>query len=138
MFEITLRGHIASRGMAEGEALVYEKPFEFRDVDPQTGLIDVPGHELFGQEVKNKIMVFPCGCGPSTEEWAPYVLKKSGVAPKGILNISAYSCSTIGAIIADIPMLYGFDRNFLEIIASGDYLKLDGNVGFVQVIKRVA
>jgi len=133
---ITLRGRMASRGKAEGEALVCSKPFEFRHIDPKSGIIDVPGHELEGQDAKDKIMVFPCGCGPTTEEWALYELKKAGVAPKAVVNISTYVCSTIGAIIAEVPMVYGFDRNLLEVIKTGDRVKVDADKGLVKVTKK--
>jgi len=136
MGKLTIRGHKASRGRAEGEALVARKPFEFRHVDHQTGVVTVPGHELEGQSVKDKIMVYPHGCGPTTEEWSLYVMRKSGVAPKGVINMATYVCSTIGAILADIPMVYGFDENILAIIKNGDHIIIDGDKGIVQIEKK--
>jgi hypothetical protein len=134
--EIILRGHLASRGRVEGIALVSSKPFEFRHVDTKRGIIFASGHNLEGQSVKNKILVFPYGCGPTTEEWGLYELKKAGVVPKAIVCMSAYPCSTIGAIISNIPMVYGFDCNLLEVIQTGDHLWVDADKGLVRVSKR--
>jgi uncharacterized protein len=136
MEKFTLKGQTGSKGKAEGLAVVYNRSFQFRDVNTKTGIIDVPGHELKGQSVKDKIMVFLHGCGPTTEEWALYVLKKSGVAPRGVINIATYVCSTIGAIIADVPMLYGFDENLFAVIQTDDYVKIDADKGILQVQKQ--
>lgn len=132
--KIKLKVRVAHKGTAEGEALVYQKPFVFGDINPGNGAIDVPGHELKGKSIKEKVLVFPCGCGASTEDWGMYVLARVGVGPKAIINgRRIFYIDVTGAILADIPMVYGLDQNFLSFIRNGDHIKVDGNNGIVEV-----
>ncbi len=137
---IILKGQSAYKGVAEGEALVCRKPFMFLSyVDMESGLVHAKGHELEGKNVKDKIMVLPCGCGSTGEEPSLLMLKEAGVAPRAVISGSAmYSPGVIGAIIACIPMMYGLDQNALGLIETGDYVKVDANNGIIEVIKREA
>jgi predicted aconitase with swiveling domain len=137
MAKITLGGHIACRGIAEGEALVCRSPFMFLSyVDGGSGIVHAKGHELEGKSVKEKILVFPCGKGSTAEEASLLMLKQAGVAPKAlVVGSAAYVPGVIGAIIADIPMVYGFEQNCLGVIDNGDYVKVDAVKGIVEVIK---
>ena len=56
-----------TRGIAEGEALISHMPISFMvGMDPDTGIIREPGHELEGQSVAEKILVFPMAKGSAT------------------------------------------------------------------------
>jgi len=134
--KVLLKGHIACRGIAEGKILVCRKPFMFLSyVDMQSGLVYAKGHELEGENVKGKIIVSPCGCGSTGEEPSLLILKEGGVAPLAVISGSAvYSPAVIGAIIADIPMVYGFDQNALGLFETGDHVKVDANSGLVQLV----
>jgi predicted aconitase with swiveling domain len=136
--KVTLKGHIACKGIAQGEALVCRKPFMFLSyVDMKTGLVYAKGHELEGENVKEKIIVSPCGCGSTGEEPSLLLLKEAGVAPRAVITGSAlYTPGVIGAILADIPMVYGFDQNALGLIETGDYVKVNANNGTIEVTKR--
>ena len=130
----TLNVSVANKGTAEGEALVCSKPFTFRDVNPASGIVDTRGHELEGEEINEKILVCPCTSGISTEEFAMYILKKSGFFPKAIVcGKTAFYISTVGAILCDIPMVYGMSANCLNSIENGDHVKVDGNSGTIEV-----
>ena len=132
--KIRLEVCVANKGVVEGEAVVCREPFTFRDVNPVTGVVDVMGHELLGQKVAEKIIVCPCNSGVSTEEFAMYGLKKAGLAPKAIVNgPTAFYISIVGAILAGIPMVYGLSTGCLGLIKSGDYLKVDGDEGVVEL-----
>lgn len=134
--KITLKVRVINKGLVEGEALTYQKPFSLRDVNPVNGIIDLPDHELFGKSVRDKIMVYPCGCGASSEDWLIYVLKRAGVAPKAIVNgVSIFYINVAGAILADIPMVYGLDQNCLSLIQDGDRVKVDADRGLIEVSK---
>ena len=136
--KISLKGHIACKGLAQGEVLVCRKPFMFLSyVDMKDGLVHAKGHELEGENVKDKIIVSPCGCGSTGEESSLSLLKEAGVAPRAIITGSAvYSPGVIGAIIADIPMVYGFDQNALGLLETGDYVKVDANSGIIELTKK--
>jgi predicted aconitase with swiveling domain len=134
---IKLKGHTACKGIGEGEALVCRKPFMFLSyVDMQSGLVHAKDHELEGKNVKGKILVSPCGCGSTGEEPSLLLLKEAGVAPKAlIIGSIVYLPGVIGAILAEIPMVYGFDRDALKLIETGDLVKVDANEGIIEVSK---
>lgn len=135
--KVTLRGHTACKGVAEGEVLVCRKPVMLMSyVDMKSGLVYVKGHELEGENVKDKIIVSPCGCGSTAEEKSLILLKEAGVAPRAIIMGSAeYAPGVIGALLADIPMVYGFDQNSLSLIDTGDHVKVDADNGIIEVSK---
>jgi uncharacterized protein len=128
---------VAHKGIAEGEALVCRQAFIFYDINPENGVIEVAGHALEGRSVKEKILVCPCGCGASTEDWFMYTLAVAGMVPKGIINgRRIFYINVAGAILADIPMVYGLDQNCLNFIHDGDHIAIDANKGIVKVVKK--
>ncbi len=50
-------------------------------MDPETGIIREPGHELHGQSVAGKNLVFPAGKGSTTGSWQDCAAFKGGSAP---------------------------------------------------------
>ena len=57
-----LKGRAIFEGKAEGPSLVSSSPMSFYGgVNPDTGEIVENGHELNGQSVKGKVLVFPYG-----------------------------------------------------------------------------
>lgn len=131
---IRIRGHTASRGKGEGEALVCHEPLTFWNVDPATGGIYRPGHEAHGKSLKGKVVIYPCGCGPTG--YHLYLLKKTGGGPKAIVNMKPYHHELIDAILAEIPMVYGFDHNLLEIVETGDQVLVNADDGIIEVRKE--
>ena len=134
MRKIVLKGCCASRGVAEGEALVFQEPLSFAVINPETGDF-IKGHKLEGENVAQKILVSPCCCGSTTNDVRMLVMKKYGVAPNAIINISAYPIAVVGAITSHIPMMYSLDKNLMENIETGDYLKVDADKGVVEILK---
>lgn len=63
----TIKGRGVTPGCGEGLALVSRQPFMFaHGVDPKTGnVIDVRS-DLFGKNIRNKVLVFPNGKGSTT------------------------------------------------------------------------
>jgi predicted aconitase with swiveling domain len=54
-------------GVAKGAVLTTSQPISFwGGVDPASGLINDPRHELFNQSIAGKVLVFPFGKGSST------------------------------------------------------------------------
>jgi predicted aconitase with swiveling domain len=99
-----LKGRIIYNGKGEGEALVTAMPISFYGgVDPNTGVVIEKGHELQGQSVKGKILVFPQGKGSTVGSYTLYRMKKNGVAPAGMINKECETIVAVGAIISEIP-----------------------------------
>lgn len=137
MKRITLKGHSASKGIAEGEALVTEDMIGFsNDVDVMTGIIHEPTFGAKGECVAGKVLVFPMTRGSTGGPYGLYMLWKAGNAPKAIVNVEADGIGVAGAVISHTPMVYRLDQNPMEVIETGDYVEVDGNQGIVVVTKK--
>ena len=124
-------------GICRGEAVVSHTPISFTGgVDPNTGIVREPGHELQGQTISGKILVFPMGKGSTTGSWQFYATYKRGNAPKGIINVRAEGVVVVSAVITGTPMVHELDQDPLQIIRSGDIVTINANEGFVEVEKR--
>ena len=59
---MNLHGRTIYQGTAEGEALVTSMGISFfGGVDPDTGIVVEKGHQLEGQSISGKVLVFPTG-----------------------------------------------------------------------------
>jgi len=133
---IRLKAKPVTHGTAEGEALVSRMAISFTGgMDPDTGIIREPGHDLFGQSVAGKILVFPTGKGSTTGSWQYYAAFKRGVAPKGIINEKAEGVVAVSAIITGTPMVHQLEKNPFDHIETGDFIRIDADKGFVEIIK---
>jgi len=125
-----MKGRMISPGKARGEALVSREPIGFYGgVDPKTGIVIEKGHELEGQCVKGKILVFPQGKGSTVGPYVIYGLKKNGMAPVAIVNKETETIVATGAILAGIPCVDGID---IEKIKTGDKLIVDADQAKVE------
>ena len=120
-----LKGRIIYKGKGEGEALVTTQPISFYGgVDPNTGVIIEKGHELQGQSVKGKILVFPTGKGSTVGSYTLYRMKKNGTAPAGMINKECETVVAVGAIISEIPCI---DKVDITRIRTGDKIRVEND-----------
>jgi hypothetical protein len=125
-----LNGRIIYKGTGEGEALTTTQPISFYGgVDPNTGVVIEKGHELQGQSVKDKVLVFPTGKGSTVGSYTLYRMKKNGTAPAGIVNKECETVVAVGAIISEIPCVDNVD---ITRIKTGDTVRIENNVVTVQ------
>lgn len=133
---IKLKGRLISKGYGEGEALVCNQPIGFNfGIDTSNGVINEYNHELYGQSIKDKVLIFPHGKGSTGGSYVVYQLHKNGTGPKAIINLSTETIIAVGAIIAGLPVVDQLDQNPLEVIKTGDHVKVDADSGIVEVIK---
>ena len=126
-----LKGRKICGGRAEGEALVTKQGISFfGGVDTQTGKVQEKGHELEGQSISGKILVFPQGKGSTVGSYALYRMKKQGTAPKALVNSECETIVAVGAIISEIPCV---DKIDISKIKTGDKIKVDGENVTVEV-----
>jgi len=134
---MTIKAKPVTRGIAEGEAIVSHLPISFTGgMDPNTGVIREPGHDLEGQSVAGKILVFPMGKGSTTGSWQFYAAFKRGNAPKGIINVKAEGIVAVSAIITGTPMVHQLENDPLECINNGDFVRINADEGFVEIERR--
>jgi predicted aconitase with swiveling domain len=125
-----MKGRTIYPGNVEGEAIVSKEPIGFYGgIDAKTGIVIEKGHELEGQNVKDKILVFPYGKGSTVGSYVIYGLNKNGVGPKAIVNKETETIVATGVILAGIPCVDGID---IEQIKTGDKLKINADEGIVE------
>ncbi len=136
--KIILRGRKIIGGEAEGEALVTKQSISFLGgIDPEQGTVVERGHEAEGQCITGKIFVFPQGKGSTAGPYIIYRMAKRKTAPSAIINLEAEPIIAIGAAMGNIPLIDRLDKNPLEVIATGDHVKIMGDKGIVEITKQV-
>ena len=132
-----LKGHMINRGKAEGETIVTKIPFSFLgELDPMTGRVPAESHELFGQTLAGKIFVFPTGKGSNSGPIVAWKAMKAGNIPLAMICVQAEPIIAAAAIVANIPMVDRLEKNPLEVISTGDYVKVDATNGIVEVVGK--
>lgn len=129
---MNLTGRTIFPGQASGEALVSRMGISFYGgVDPETGVITEAGHDLQGQSVAGKVLVFPTGKGSTVGSYILYRLKHSGLAPAAIINSECEPITAVGCIIAEIPCI---DQVETEKLTTGMHLLVEAKSGRVKVL----
>ena len=127
-----MKGRMISPGKAKAEAIVSTEPIGFYGgIDAKTGIVIEKGHQLEGECVTGKVLVFPCGKGSTVGSYVIYGLQKNGVGPAAIVNAETETIVATGVILAGIPCVDGID---IEQIKTGDMLNVDADEGFVKII----
>lgn len=127
-----LYGRKIYQGRTEGETLVTSMGISFYGgVDPETGVVVEKEHELEGQIIAAKILVFPTGKGSTVGSYTLYRLKRAGLAPAAILNAECETITAVGCIISEIPCV---DQIPIEQLKSGLQVKVDGEQGLIEVV----
>ncbi|MGC8817257.1 MAG: DUF126 domain-containing protein [Candidatus Hadarchaeum sp.] len=130
-----MKGRTISPGKASGAALVSRSPLSFYGgVDPKTGIVIEKGHELEGECVKGRVLVFPQGKGSTVGSYVIYGLKKNGVAPAAIVNQETETIVATGVILAGIPCV---DKIDIGKIKTGDKVVVDADNGTVEIVQEI-
>lgn len=126
------KGRKIYQGEAQGEALATSMGISFfGGVDPETGVVVEKGHQLQGQSISGKVLVFPTGKGSTVGSYTLYRLKQAGKAPLAIVNTECETITAVGCIISEIPCV---DQIPIERIESGQILNVDGERGIVTIL----
>jgi predicted aconitase with swiveling domain len=132
---ITLTGRKVVGGVAEGEAMVTRDTIS-GGVNPMTGVILETRHELRGQSFKDKILVFPGAKGSSGWSVVFHMSRLAGAAPRAMVFNEMTTKVALGAVVMRCPSVTDLDQDPLQVIETGDWVRVDGDAGTVQVYKR--
>ena len=137
MNKILLKGRKVVGGVAEGEALVTrERISGWGGIDPRTGTVIETRHELNGKSFKGKVLVFPGAKGSSGWSAQFHVARMAGAAPLAMVFKEMTTKIALGAVVTHAPSVTDLDQDPLEMIATGDWVKVDADRGIVEVIKK--
>lgn len=134
---IVLRGRKVVGGVAEGEALVTQDRISgWGGIDPRTGTVIETRHELRGRSFAGKVLVFPGAKGSSGWSSQFHVARLAGAAPLAMVFNEMTTKIALGAVVTHAPSVTDLDQDPLAVIATGDWVKVDGDRGIVEVTKR--
>jgi len=126
-----LEGRKIYKGIAEAEAIVTKDGISFYGgVDPDTGMVVEVGHDLEGQSITGKVLVFPTGKGSTVGSYTMYRMKKNDMAPAAIVNEEIDTIIAVGCIISEIPCV---DKIDINCIKTGQKVIVNGSKGTVEV-----
>ena len=127
-----IKCHRVASGRASGPALVTGQAISFLgNVNPETGIVVDPAHELFGESIAGKVLVFPGGKGSTVGSYVIYQLKKRGLAPVAMINLVSEPIVAVGAVISGIPLVDRVGEEVLRI-KSGTIVEVDADRELVQ------
>ena len=105
-------------------------------IDPRTGTVIETRHELKGVSFKGKVLVFPGAKGSSGFSSQFHIARIAGAAPLALVFNEMTTKIALGAVVSHAPSVTDFDRDPLEVIENGDWVKVDGDNGIVEVTKK--
>jgi len=137
MKKITLQGRKVVAGCTEGEALVTKDMISgWGGIDPATGAIIELRHELHGKSFAGKVLVFPGAKGSSGWSIAFQRARLAGNSPKAMIFNVMNTKVALGAVMVRAPAITGLDQDPLEVIKTGDWVKVDADNGIVEITRK--
>ena len=135
-FTTVLSGGRGIGDEARARVLVSQQGFGVRyDLDQDTGVISNTDHDLFGEAVMDRILVFTRPKGGVAASWSLAGLKERGIAPAGIIFRQASPIFVQGAIFAGIPLLDNFTDDPCTVLKNGEEVILAPGEGSVRAIR---
>ena len=133
---VVLQGRKVVGGVAEGEALVTRETISgWGGIHAMTGMVIESRHELRGVSFAGKVLVFPGAKGSSGWSNAFHMARLAGKAPKAMICTIMTTKVALGAVVMRIPTLTDLDRDPFEVIQTGDWVRVDGDNGRIEVWK---
>ena len=118
--------HKISDGCVEACVTISKDDIMFYLIDPETGVMIEPNHDLEGRSMANKILMFPSGKGSSVVQAdGLFQLMKRNNQPLGMIVERAETVLVTSAIVFEIPMVDKVDEEFYKTVKEGDKIRLD-------------
>ncbi|MDX1415522.1 MAG: DUF126 domain-containing protein [Candidatus Promineifilaceae bacterium] len=97
----TFQAHVLVTGTGQGPALILPEPLSlWGGLDPDTGEIIDRRHPSSGQNVKDRVLVLPCGRGSSSASSILLEAVRQGTAPKAIITAEPDAILALGATVS--------------------------------------
>jgi predicted aconitase with swiveling domain len=137
MEKIVLKGRKVVGGVTEAEALVTKEYISgWGGIDQTTGKIIDIRHEIYGASFKGKVLVFKGAKGSSGWASTFHQARLNGVAPAAMVFTVTNSKVALGSVVTRVPAVTDLDKDPTEVIKTGDWVKVDGDNGIVEITRR--
>lgn len=120
-----------------GDALVSGEGFSARyDLDHKTGVISREAHDLYGESVVGRVLVFTTSKGGTATGWRLLDLSERGTAPLALVFRRTNPVMVQGAVLAGIPIMHRLEPDAVAQIRTGDRVRLVPAEGRIEVERR--
>jgi len=131
----TFSCHKIAEGVGEGEVIISKDEIMFYLVRPEDGVVIEKAHDLEGQSVAKKIIIFPGGKGSSVvQSDGLYQLLMKENQPAAMIIQNVETVLAAGAIIMEIPLVDKVDPAFYETVKNGDRVRVDATNGTITIL----
>ena len=121
--------------VTEAAVLVLREGFSPRyDLDRLTGLISRIGHSAEGESIRGRILVIPTTKGGVAGGWAFFDLLHKDIAPAGLVFGKLNPVMVQGAVLARMAVTEGWPENLLDLLRTGDRIRLDPQAKTITVL----
>jgi uncharacterized protein len=135
--DLVLRGRRVVGGVAEGEALATRQTISgWGGVNPMRGEVIEARHELRGVSFAGKVLIFPGAKGSSGWSVAFHLTRLTEMAPIALVFNVMTTKAALGATVLRVPSLTDLDGDPTELVATGDWVRVDGDAGTLSVWRR--
>ena len=135
--DIVLHGRKVVGGRAEGEALVTHQTISgWGGVNPMKGEVIESRHELRGVSFASKVLIFPGAKGSSGWSGVFHLTRLAGTAPLALVFNIMSTKAALGAVVLRVPTLTDLDRDPLECIETGDWVRVDADRGVIEITRK--
>lgn len=102
-------------GHAQGDALVSRDRISVNlGIDERTGIVVERGHDLEGQSVAGKVLIFPGEKGSGGSSFSLYQLVSRGIGPVALVNLNAGPIIAAGAALSKVPLVHAVDAELFS------------------------
>jgi len=96
----------------------------------------VVASSVYKRNFAGKVLVFPTHKGGIFSTDILIDLATVGNVPVAMINMRAHPVIVTIALLLNIPLVDRLDKNPVEVIETGDWVKVDAEKGIVEVIKK--
>ena len=135
-----IQGRGVTRGVARGAVILIDGPFTFaHGVEPSSGDINDLRCNKVGENIRNKVVVFPFGRGSTTgSAWLLETVRRHN-GPAAVINVEAEPILATGIIIGEllygvkIPLVDRPGEDVASILEDGAMVEVNGDTGRVTI-----
>ena len=133
---MTIKGRGVIGGIAEGIALVSRETIQgWSGLDDKTGVIIEEGHPFKGMSIAGKVLVLSGGKGSNGWSCHFHEARLRGIAPAAMIFHKIDSRTGVAAVVTEAPCVVDVE-NVFEMIHTGDFIRVNGNDGTIEIMKR--